>query len=242
MFMRCSTPIAMSTNGSKTLLQLGGIGGIIGGVFLAVAYGLLYPPHTCCTDEFFRELPQFFARWLIHEVLLISGWALTIPLFLSLYTSLKPASPRAALLCAVFGIFAAGIASVGLALGVPLQLALANVYAHAADADKATVITVAKAVQGSAAAGLPLLFLSLPVAFLAVASGALRCAAFHKRQAWTSVILAAISIVAVPVSGILMFLQVPFFYAIIIVPPIVWFIFQGLSVYLISRQEDRRPR
>ena len=218
---------------------MGGVGGMLAGIMLILAYGLLtlgYPPQTCCSEEFFRQALRSPALLVLFNMPIPSAWALSIPLFLALYTSLRKTSVRYALLGTVSGVIAVSIASINLFASIPLKLALAELYSKTADADKKTMIGVAEAISSSSAASLPLFFLFLIIAFLAVGAAMGRSAAFRNGYGWLSIVLGIILVVFLPLGGLLMFLQlwVPQFFALVIIPPILWLILVGFKIYRLS--------
>ncbi len=212
---------------------------MLAGILLILAYGLLtlgYPSQTCCSEEYFRQVLQSRTFFVLFDTLIPSAWALSILLFLALYASLRKSSVRYALVGTGPGVIAASTASISLFESIPLKLALAELYSKTPDADKKTVIAVAEASSSSSPASLPLFFLFLIIAFLAIGAAMLRSTVYQKYSGWMSIVLGIIMIISFPLAMVLMFLQfwLPQFFALVIIPPILWLILVGFSVYRLS--------
>ncbi len=233
--------MASLDKGERSVLQVGGICGILSGISFIAAYtlpsltlpNLPYSSFTCCSEEFFRQLPQFRTHFIVVHTLLPLAWALSIPLLLALYASLRRVGFRYALLGTVLGIVAAGIAAINLAAGFSYALGLAEIYVMGTDVDKRAVIAVAEVIQSSAAGQLTLIFVSLTVTPISIGVAVLKSVSFQRRYVWMSIIF---GIILLP-SGFIVssLVSPPSGFVPIITIWITWLIVMGSKLYLLSR-------
>ena len=224
----------------KSLELIGGLAGILAGIILIFAYGLLtvgYPPQTCCTEEFFRQLPQFKTAAVISSMLIPSAWVLGMPLFIALYADLKETSKRYALLGTVAGLIGAGVASITLFEGTLNWLGLSELYETTPDSAKNVVVAAAETMEMAGASLLGPILILLIIAFVAIGMAMLRAGAFRRASGWASIILGGLLLASLPLSGVLMFLHwwMPVLFAFIVIPTIVWLLYMGFQVYRLSR-------
>ncbi len=130
----------------KSILQIGGLGGLLAGVVYIIGTIIfLSLGGAGTTEEALTRMNDFGAAYLAFPALSMAAFLLSIPLFLALHRSTGSASPASAMLGVVLGASGALVAAANWAMvliGLPV---LSNLHATATDIEKPMILFAAQA-------------------------------------------------------------------------------------------------
>ena len=130
----------------KSIVQMGGLGGLLAGIVLIISALLLGSsggPGT--TEEVLIRNSEVGRVFLLFPGVSLAAFLLSVPLFLALHRVSKRTGPAPALLGGVLGVSGALVMAANWALilvGAPF---LADLHAAATDADKPAILIAAQA-------------------------------------------------------------------------------------------------
>lgn len=189
-----------SVGEEKGVLQLGGIGGLLAGTTLVLAFIVLFAfiPPVAGTDEFLASFPERRAVLTLFNSLILVASLLAITLFLALYRSLRKTSPAGALLGGIFGVLNSVLFAVSFAGAMNSSPFLAGLYADAT-VEEQTMIVIAQLTTARIYEGLEFLGILLQsLSFLALGVAMRGHPDFHKGFGWVSVVFGIVYVLFGP--------------------------------------------
>ncbi len=224
----------------KTIVRIGGLSGIISGIFLLVALQRFSANRVLLTDtkeELLVWLGRNRSEFVITYSLVLSAALLAVPLLLALYRVLREKSPGFALVGAVSGVIAFTIFAVFVSLLLGTSLSMAEIFWRTPPADQRVVLMVAEALgeHGLILWLVPLALVYATGAFLLLGLAILIRTVLPKWSGWLSIILG----VAIPTQ----LLVQSFLLTLLIVPlEAAWSLLLGVKVFRapISEEKERK--
>lgn len=184
----------------KRFLQLGGIGGLLGGAITLLATIILFsltpPPDT--PEGFLMRFPGLSGVFFVYHRLTLVGILLLIPFFLGWYRSLRKVNLPFALLGGVLGVLALAMLAVLLAIELTSTPTVAALYEAAAAPEARASVVVAYTVQTGIVFGIALSAVYFfGIGFISFGIAMLGSGEAQRGYGWLTLILGALTIVLV---------------------------------------------
>ena len=183
----------------KSVLQWGGLAGILGSITLIVVFGIVGVFAGMGPVDVMR-FPDIRTALIVGDSLYLVVLILWVIHFLALYRALRETSLAPALFGSVLGILGLVVLAVD-SLHGPWQTRISNLY-HAPGAtpvDQATLVLLWQATQGIFNAFLVTGLLFLPIGVIALGVAMFKAPAFGKGFGGLSVVLGVVGVVAASV-------------------------------------------
>ncbi len=141
----------------KRLVQLGGVAGILGFVFILVFFNAAPPVPGFCSDpidQCLQAVAQNRTAESIGGFFGVGSALLLIPFTVMLYRSVRSDDSGYAQIGVVLGVLGFFVLALLVATSVTSGLSLAALYTEASPAGRGTIVTIASAVSGLSPGGL----------------------------------------------------------------------------------------
>ena len=181
----------------KSVLQMGGLAGLLAVVLYIVGVGLVISfggPATA--EETLVRIQELRAVFVLLTVVAIIGSLLMVALFLALHGFLRNAGPARALLGGAFGISGALVLAANYAIGLTAFPVLSDLHAAAPAAEQTIIVIAAEVVEQITHAFQFLGILLIGLAFASFGWGLLAHQEVSKGYGWASVVFGVIAAVS----------------------------------------------